>query len=232
MQKFDCICILLASGSGKRFGANVPKQFYQVNDKPLLYYSLNMLNNEKNMKIILCANPKFINETKDIVNKYKFQNISVIPGGKERNFSIENAFNYIKSRFTSNTVIIHDHNRVLINNYDITCLKDNAIKFGFCAFKLPLTYCIGQVDASGFLIDSPHRNKYVETHNPCGMKYGLFIKMYTNLSVNDRNKLYSDHILFSKKLGTKPKLVNGNRMRLTKITYKNDIDTIINYLPK
>ena len=34
--------IVLAGGSGKRMHSEIPKQYMQLNGKPVIYYSLNM----------------------------------------------------------------------------------------------------------------------------------------------------------------------------------------------
>ena len=40
MEKAKCTAIVLAAGQGKRMGTKVQKQFLEINEKPILYYSL------------------------------------------------------------------------------------------------------------------------------------------------------------------------------------------------
>ena len=47
------IAIILAAGSGKRFNAKKKKQFVELFDKPLLYYSLKAFSESKADEIIV-----------------------------------------------------------------------------------------------------------------------------------------------------------------------------------
>ena len=48
--------VIVAGGSGTRMGGATPKQFILVNNKPVLYYSLQtFLNAFADIQIILCA---------------------------------------------------------------------------------------------------------------------------------------------------------------------------------
>ena len=65
------IAIILAAGSGKRFSSKKKKQFVELFDKPLLYYSLKTFSESKADEIIVVtskADIDFVRE--DIVNKY------------------------------------------------------------------------------------------------------------------------------------------------------------------
>ena len=45
MQKPKCTAIVLAGGSGKRMGTKVQKQYLEIDEKPVLFYSLNEFQN-------------------------------------------------------------------------------------------------------------------------------------------------------------------------------------------
>ncbi len=226
------LVIIPASGTGTRFGAPMPKQFFEINEKPLLYYSLSTFEKMPEFGyIILVMHPKYLEDAKNIINKYSFKKVHLIPGGEERNFSIDNAYKYIKTNFKKlNYIVIHDANRPLIKDTHIRKLLETAKITHFVAFKLPLTFCIGVCDKNGYLLESPSRNRFIETHNPCAMSFQLFIQMYTKLNHKQRGEANNDHILLAKKLNIKPKLIDGDRLALTKITYKFDVDLVKNYL--
>lgn len=44
------IAIILAGGTGTRVGAKVPKQFININDKPILAYTLDLF--QQNINIV------------------------------------------------------------------------------------------------------------------------------------------------------------------------------------
>ena len=84
--------IILAAGSGKRFSAKKKKQFVELFDKPLLYYSLKAFSESDTDDIIVVtskADIDFVRE--DIVKKYGFSKVtSIVAGGDERYDSVYN----------------------------------------------------------------------------------------------------------------------------------------------
>ena len=51
------VAIIIAGGSGKRMGQDVPKQFLTVNDKPIIIYTLQnfQYNNQIDEIIVVCV---------------------------------------------------------------------------------------------------------------------------------------------------------------------------------
>ena len=52
------VAIILAGGTGTRVGANLPKQFIQVNGKPILAYTLEIFQKNKNIDFIEIVCPE------------------------------------------------------------------------------------------------------------------------------------------------------------------------------
>ena len=50
MKKY---AIILAAGQGKRSGLDFPKQFYKINDKPIICYTIEKFLKIKKIEIIL-----------------------------------------------------------------------------------------------------------------------------------------------------------------------------------
>ena len=50
------IVVLLSAGSSTRFGGTTKKQFYKIDGKPVLYYSLSAFNNSNKIDEIIIAN--------------------------------------------------------------------------------------------------------------------------------------------------------------------------------
>ena len=78
--------IILAAGSGKRFSAKKKKQFVELFEKPLLYYSLKAFSESKVDEIIVVTSKDDIDFVReDIVKKYGFDKVtSIVEGGAER----------------------------------------------------------------------------------------------------------------------------------------------------
>jgi 2-C-methyl-D-erythritol 4-phosphate cytidylyltransferase len=130
------IALLIAGGTGKRTQQEIPKQFINVHDKPILIYTLEGFQNHPDIDIIevVC-----LDGWHEILKAYARQfNISkltdITNGGNTGQESIRNGiFNLYKHYNHSDTIIIHDGIRPLINKEVISdCLavckkKGNAV---------------------------------------------------------------------------------------------------------
>ena len=76
------IAIIIAGGVGKRVGADIPKQFIKIFDKPILIYTLESF--EANSLIdeieVVCIE-SWIDELKRLIEFYKLKKIKYITSG-------------------------------------------------------------------------------------------------------------------------------------------------------
>lgn len=112
----DVISIILASGSGKRFGDKIPKQYNIIIDKPMINYSINKFLEISN-KVIVVIRLEDIDIWKKIKEKYykNINNIIHVIGGKERFFSVKNALDNIELKKQDAIACIHDSARPLVS---------------------------------------------------------------------------------------------------------------------
>ena len=90
-MKEKITAIVLAAGQGKRMHSKVQKQFLEIQDHPVLYYSLRCFQDSLLIDdIILVTGNDMISYCKnEIVDRYSFTKVSnVIAGGKERYDSV------------------------------------------------------------------------------------------------------------------------------------------------
>jgi 2-C-methyl-D-erythritol 4-phosphate cytidylyltransferase len=98
--------IIVAAGRGKRFGG--AKQFYLINGRPLLYYSIAQFEKNKDISSIIVVVPK---QTVITVNKcireWEMHKVRrVVAGGKRRQDSVYSGLQTIHAR--NGIVVIHD----------------------------------------------------------------------------------------------------------------------------
>lgn len=112
------IAVIIAGGSGHRMGQDIPKQFINVYDKPVLIYTLEAFQNHPQIDMIevVC-----IDGWVDVVWAYAKQfNISklkwVITGGDSGQESIRNGVYHLEGEaHTGDIVIIHDGIRPIVD---------------------------------------------------------------------------------------------------------------------
>ena len=100
--------ILLAGGVGKRMQSDIPKQFIEVEGKPIIVYSLeNFQRNDQIEKIVVVCVKEWIDHLKDLITKYSLTKVQwIIEGGSTGHDSIKNVS---KSTGGGNK---HDHLRL------------------------------------------------------------------------------------------------------------------------
>lgn len=144
------IALIIAGGVGMRMGQDIPKQFLNVNDKPVIVYTLEAFQKNKNIDEIevVC-----LDGWHDVLKAYCKQfGISklgnVVSGGKNGQDSIRNGLYDIKKKYhdDDDIVLIHDAIRPLINdtviddNIRVCREKGNAITVVPCTAAMLKTY--------------------------------------------------------------------------------------------
>lgn len=74
--------IILAGGNGKRFGSKTPKQFIEVNGKPILAYTIEIFENNDQIDFIeIVGHRNWIDKIKLMVDKYQYKKVKKICNG-------------------------------------------------------------------------------------------------------------------------------------------------------
>lgn len=114
----DSIAIILAGGTGTRMGASLPKQYIEVEGRPIIYYTLRPFVNSGLFKVVvICADPHWHSYILENLPQ-GFENIKIefSNPGMTRQFTIYNALNNIeKNNLICSDVLIHDAARPLVS---------------------------------------------------------------------------------------------------------------------
>ena len=129
--------IVLAAGQGKRMGSVVPKQFLELDGKPLLFYSLECFEqSELISEIILVAGKDAIPFCWKIVDHFGFQKVKyVVPGGKERYDSV---YEGLKVCGDCDIVFIHDGARPFLTEDMNDRVYKETLDHGACVVGMPV----------------------------------------------------------------------------------------------
>lgn len=143
------IALIIAGGSGNRMGQDIPKQFINVYDKPVLIYTLESFQKHQQIDAIevVC-----ISGWEEMVWAYARQfNISklkwIVPGGKTGQESIRNGVYNLEGKIENNDiVVIHDGIRPLIDEDVLTDVIAVAKENGNAVTSMPYNEQIFLVD--------------------------------------------------------------------------------------
>jgi 2-C-methyl-D-erythritol 4-phosphate cytidylyltransferase len=126
MKKY---AVIVAGGAGTRMGANIPKQFLLLNDKPVLFYTLQtFLQAYNDLQIILVLPEEHVGAGQEIIDAYfDYSRIQITIGGRTRFHSVQNGLKLITDE---SIVFVHDAVRCLLSTELIKRCHNAAIEFG------------------------------------------------------------------------------------------------------
>lgn len=163
------IAIIIAGGSGKRMGQDIPKQFINVGEKPIIVYTLEAFQKHPSIDniIVVC-----IDGWHDILSAYAKQfNItklcSIVSGGSCGQESIKNGLDEAARLFDKDDmVLIHDAIRPMVSN-DI--ISDNIAKcklYGNATVVAPCTTVVLEKTDETFSEKVINRDNLLLTQTP------------------------------------------------------------------
>lgn len=134
------VALILAGGVGQRMrNSGMPKQFLEVFGKPIVIYTLEKFQNCESIdKIVVVCNAAWMDYMKELVNRYHLDKvINIVPGGKDRQSSIDSGIAAISSLKVTDAdvIIIHDGVRPLVSERVIKENIEVAKRFG-CAMTV------------------------------------------------------------------------------------------------
>lgn len=143
-------CIVLASGSGMRFDADVPKQFVRVDGRMIIEYTLAACDCGVFDDMILVVAASYVEVMKDVIQKGNFTvPIKVIEGGSSRLESCARGVEAIED--DDGLVVIHNGVQPLVTRRTFDrCLK--ALEaYPAVTSGLPCVYTVLETDEEGVL---------------------------------------------------------------------------------
>lgn len=207
--------LIVAGGSGKRMGADIPKQFLELGGRPLLMHTIERFRQfDENIEIITVLPENQIRHWMELQEKYEFAVIqTMVKGGKSRFHSVKNGLEFIDE---PGLVAIHDGVRPFVSNDTIKRCFDTASSLGNAIPVIPPSDTMRLVkdDASSPL----NRMQVRLVQTPQVFQTGLIKNAYNQ----EYNPDFTDDAMVLEKSGVKINLVEGNRENI-KITNPEDM---------
>lgn len=212
--------IILASGSGIRYGASIPKQFVKIAGKTILEHTIDIFEKTDEIdEILLVINPDYRCFTEEILLKNSYKKISkLINGGKTRKDSSYVGINAIED--TEANVIIHDCVRPFLSQRIIKDCLDALQHYRAVDVAIPSTDTIVEVDKDNFIKHIPNRESLRSGQTPQCFKLSI-IKKAHELSKDETN-FTDDCGLILKHNLSEVYVIEGDIENI-KITYQSDV---------
>lgn len=217
------IAIILAGGSGSRFGRDIPKQFLKVAGKKVIEHTIEVFeHNELVDEIAVVTRPEFISDIEQmVVNNHYAKVRKILQGGKERYHSSLSAINAYTN--DDDNLIFHDAVRPLVNDRIIDDCVKALEKYEAVDVAIPVADTIIQVDEKDCIQTIPARSTLRSGQTPQCFKRGTIQKAY-EIALKDPLFVTTDDCgVVRKYLPEVPVYVVKGEVFNMKITYKEDL---------
>lgn len=202
------IAVIFAGGSGLRMHTKSrPKQFLDLNGKPIIIYTLELFDNHPQIDaIVVACIENWIPFLEKQLRKFEITKvIKVVPGGETGQQSIYNALCAAENAGTDDSIVlIHDGVRPLITEQTITDNINKVKQSGSCITCIPATetLVVRQTDGS---LEIPSRADSLIARAPQSFFLKDIIAAHRRALAEERNDFIDSCTMMSQygyKLGT------------------------------
>lgn len=212
--------IIVAAGSGSRMNTNINKQFIKLNDKEIIAHTIEKFYNNKNINDIVIVIKEDEAEffKKEILDKYRFKNIKIAYGGKERQDSVYSGIKLLDKN--CKYVLIHDGARPFVDEDIINRSLDEVKVFKSIVVGVPVKDTIKVVNNNNSVVDTPNRSTLWSVQTPQTFDYNIIKRAYEDAF--DNNFYGTDDAMLVERIGYTIKMIYGSYNNI-KVTTPEDI---------
>lgn len=220
------IVIILAGGIGNRLGAGVPKQFAEVQGKPVIAYTMQRFQNHPDIdKIELVCVDGFQPQLQKIVNDNNISKVfQIVKGGAEYEYSIMNGVKGLEGVARPNDVVmIHwaaspfVSDEIISDNIRVCKEKGNAMSASYSY----LLYGTNDGDCARGMIN---RDTFKTLSAPQSFLYKTIVEIYRKAEEGHFFEHVEPHTTaFMAELGIPIYFSKGSQTNI-KITTKEDLE--------
>lgn len=181
----NCTVIIPAGGTGTRMGADIPKQFLELDGKPLIIHTLEMFEEIDEINSVVISLHKewhqFVNEN---LKKYNISKVKeMVYSGEKRQDSV---FNAIKTQtvFNSDVILVHDAVRPFTSKELILKVIEEAEETGAVIPAIDTKDTIKERTPKNFVLKTFLRSNLCNAQTPQGYWYDVLYSAYTNAEKN------------------------------------------------
>lgn len=221
--------IIVAAGSGQRFGSKTPKQFLSIGNKPLIIHTLERFQSCPSIdQIILVLPSKQTTEFLQTVSKYSITKlVKIVSGGITRAESVWKGLSAIQS-VKAEIIAVHDGARPLVTSEEISACIEKAKETGAAILTASVTDTIKEIK-DGKITQTIDRKTLRRALTPQCFRYEILRKAFEK--VNNLSESATDESYLVEKCGVEVSIVEGSARNI-KVTTKEDLKLVESLLKK
>lgn len=220
--------IIVAGGSGTRFGGKTPKQFLEILGKPLIIHTLERFEKCLDInQIVLVLPTAQTSNFLQIINKYCIRKLAkIVAGGKTRAESVLNGLKAVQAN-NADIIAVHDGARPLVTSEEISACISKANETGSAILVTAVTDTIKEIK-NGIIVQTIDRNQLKRAQTPQCFRYEILKCAFEKA---DLSETATDESYLVEKLGIEVSVVEGSPKNI-KITTQEDLKLAESLLKK
>ena len=219
-------CLVRMGGVGSRFGADRPKQYVEIEGKPIFIYILQkLIKTECIDDIVIVSHSEWIDFVKEKIVEFitTEKKIVITAGGETRSESVKNGLKVLKEfSLASDVVLIHDATHPYVDVDGTEKVIEAVKRYGGATLGACQYDTCYRMDGNGFIEEVIPRQFLVSGASPEAFKFQLIYDIYMNALQEELDAMTSAGAI-ALAHNIKMAVVPSNVLNL-KITYKNDME--------
>lgn len=179
MNNIRNIAVVLAGGSGQRFGTTLPKQFLPLAGKTVIEHSVEAFERcDAIDEIAVVMNADYIPMMQEIIDRNEWKKVrKLLPGGSERYLSTLAALNAYQDVENVN-LLFHDAARPAVSQRIINEVVEALQSHDAVAVAVPATDTVFEVSEGGYITGIPSRQRLRCAQTPQAFRSAVIREAY------------------------------------------------------
>lgn len=223
------VAVILAGGSGTRFGADVPKQFLEIDGRMLIEYAVDAFQENPHIdEIAIVCWEDFLPLVEATFRKERYSKVKrFLTGGTERYHSSLAA---IEAYGDDDYLLFHDAVRPLVSQRIINDCVEALGRYDAVNVGVKAVDTIFEIDSAACIVNVPKRLALRKGQSPQGFKRSVIRRAY-QIALADPDFVTTDDCgVVVKYMPDVPVFVVEGEPVNIKVTYPQDIDLLSLYL--
>lgn len=209
--------VIVAAGSGRRFGGAVRKPYLKVGGRPLWWYSLEVfLRHAWIQGIVVAVHPLDVRKARNLMQSSSGKPVIVIPGGAERQDSVKNGLRHLPDG--ADWVAIHDVARPLLTSAQLTAVLEGARSGGSAVLGIPVSDTTKRENGKGYVLKTVPRKGLWLAQTPQVFRVKWLREAFKKFG----KSTVTDDAMLMERMGKPVRLVPSGGWNL-KVTTKSDL---------
>lgn len=218
------VAVILAGGTGSRFGGDLPKQFERIGDRTIIEHSVAAFENHPQInEIVVVIHSDYVEHTKKIMDSFSKVK-AVVPGGDTRSRSSFAGIDYFKEFQADTKILIHDAARPFVSKEIITNVIKALETHNAVNVAISVADTVIETDLFGKIKKIPERSFLKLVQTPQGFSLSVIREAYQKAFIDPGFVATDDcGVVFNYLKEIDIFVIEGEKKNI-KITIRSDLD--------